>query len=259
MEKITGKNNDIIKGVKKLLTSSNQRRAQSQFVLEGARLVFDVLNSFVDVDSFFITESAYAKYRESADLMIEKSNCSYFISDEISSKISETKNSQGIFAICNMSSSSIELNPHNKYIALDNIQDPGNLGTIIRTAEALGIDGIIIGGGCDLYNPKVLRASMGSFLRIKYMICSNLHECLNELRLKNSYRIYSTSPSIDAVNITKADFSKGCICVIGNEANGVSDAVLEVSDEIITIPMLGRAESLNASIAASIVMWEMLR
>ena len=102
MEKITGKNNEIIKGVKKLFTSSKERRAQGLFVLEGARLVFDVLNSFYEVEIFLITESANERYFEKSVLMQRKSKASYFISDTLSQKLSETKNSQGIFAVCKM-------------------------------------------------------------------------------------------------------------------------------------------------------------
>ena len=100
MEKITGKNNDIIKNVKKLLSSSKHRREQNLFVLEGARLVFDVLNSFYEVSCLLMTQSAYDKYKEQADKMAEISRRSFIISQEISEKLSDTKNPQGIFAVC---------------------------------------------------------------------------------------------------------------------------------------------------------------
>lgn len=258
MEKITGKNNDIIKGVKKLLSSSKQRKADGLFVLEGARLVFDVLNSFFDVKYFFITESAFDKYKSTAEQMIDKSESSFLISEEIANKLSETKNSQGVFAVCKIKEQSLVLEPGNKYIALDNVQDPGNLGTIIRTAEALGINGIIVGGGCDVYNPKVLRASMGSVLRMSVINCDNLADTLSDAK-NNGFMLYATSPDENALKITGVDFSNGGICIIGNEANGISEEIKSISHELVTIPMLGRAESLNASVAAAITMWEMLR
>ena len=244
MEKITGKNNEIIKGVKKLFTSSKERRAQGLFVLEGARLVFDVLNSFYEVEIFLITES--------------KSKSSYFISDTLSQKLSETKNSQGIFAVCKMKNDNNALQNGKKYIATDNLQDPGNLGTVIRTAEALGIGGVIVGGGCDVYNPKVLRASMGSALRIEVIECLSLVPILNQAK-SLKIKTYATSPDTSAKKINEIDFSASCLCVIGNEANGVSDEVMAMCDEKITIPMPGRAESLNAHVAAAITMWEMQR
>ena len=244
MEKITGKNNEIIKGVKKLFTSSKERRAQGLFVLEGARLVFDVLNSFYEVEIFLITQ--------------RKSKSSYFISDTLSQKLSETKNSQGIFAVCKMKNDNNALQNGKKYIATDNLQDPGNLGTVIRTAEALGIGGVIVGGGCDVYNPKVLRASMGSALRIEVIECLSLVPILNQAK-SLKIKTYATSPDTSAKKINEIDFSASCLCVIGNEANGVSDEVMAMCDEKITIPMPGRAESLNAHVAAAITMWEMQR
>ena len=253
MEKITGKNNEIIKGVKKLFTSSKERRAQGLFVLEGARLVFDVLNSFYEVEIFLITESANERYFEKSVLMQRKSKASYFISDTLSQKLSETKNSQGIFAVCKMKNDNNALQNGKKYIATDNLQDPGNLGTVIRTAEALGIDGVIVGGGCDVYNPKVLRASMGSALRIEVI------ECLSLVPILNQAKSLKIKTDTSAKKINEIDFSTSCLCVIGNEANGVSDEVMAMCDEKITIPMPGRAESLNAHVAAAITMWEMQR
>ena len=255
MEKITSKSNQIIKDTKKLLTSSKFRTQCNAFVLEGARLSFDVLNSVYKIRLILITESVYERYRESADKIIEKADNAYFISSEVADKLSETASSQGIFVVCEMKSIASELG--SKVIALDNIQDPSNLGALVRTAEALGIDSIIAYKCCDIYNSKALRASMGSILRMSIVRTDNLEEMLSEL--KNRYRIYSTVPLSTAVAITDIDFSLPSICVIGNEANGVEDNIKAVSDELITIPMLGRAESLNASVAGAITMWEMLR
>lgn len=259
MEKITGKNNDLVKNVKKLFSSSKQRREQGLFVLEGARLVFDVLNSFYDVKYFLITQSAYDKYKSQSDKMAEVCKGSYLITDELADKISDTQNSQGVYAVCKIKDGGdFELKENSRLVALDNVQDPGNLGTIVRTAEALGIDGVIVGGGCDIYNPKVLRASMGSMLRINLVKTDCLTDCLSSLKSKG-YKVYGTSPLSSAESITDIDFSKGGVCVIGNEANGISREVADICDSLITIRMSGRAESLNASAAASITMWEMLR
>lgn len=259
MEKITGKNNELIKGVKKLLSSSKERNAQGVFVLEGARLVFDVLNSLYEVKFFMITENALSKYEKKARLMISKSEKSYIISEDISDRLSDTKNSQGVFAVCRINpEKDNKINPDGKYIMLDNVQDPANLGAIVRTAEALGTDGVIVSGGCDIYNPKSLRAAMGSMLRIHIMQIDNSEEFLENAR-KKGLSLFATVPDSSAARITDSDFSGGVICVIGNEANGVSEKIIRLCDEKITIPMLGKAESLNASVAAAITMWEMLR
>lgn len=259
MEKITGKNNDLVKNIKKLLTSSKERKAQGLFVLEGARLVFDVLNSFYEVKYFVTTSHGFEKYQPQCEKMIKKAEKSFFISDDVADKLGDTQNPQGIFAVCKMKHDrQTDVSDSAKQIALDNVQDPSNLGAIVRTAEALGIDRVIVGGGCDIFNPKALRSSMGSMLRVNLLRTDNLTEFLKEQKAKG-IPVYGTSPDKNAAPITEIDFSNGCICVIGNEANGISDSVKDVCSELVTIRMLGNAESLNASVAASITMWEMLR
>lgn len=256
MERITSKNNKLIKDTRKLFTSSSERRERRLFVLEGARLCFDVLNSVYSVKIVFITENAMNKYPDKSKELINSAESSYIISEEVSKKLSETQNPQGVFAVCNMLEG--EARYFDKMLALDNIQDPANLGAILRTAEALGIGGVITYNCCDIYNPKTLRASMGGVLRAQSIATDNLEALL--LKLKNEgYKIYSTVPSSNAKAISEIDFDCKAICVIGNEANGVKENIKAASDELITIPMLGNAESLNAGVAAAITMWEMLR
>ncbi len=257
MEKITSKNNQLIKDTKKLFTSPRARKENGAFVLEGARLCFDVLNSFYTVDKLFITQSAYDKYQAKADDLISKSNSAYLITDDVATKLSDTVATQGVFAVCKMKDNA-NADLKGKIIALDNVQDPSNMGAIVRTAEALGIDAIITYQGCDIYNPKALRSSMGSMLRVNIAYTDDLQDCLTKLKAQG-FAVYSTVPDSSAKKITDIDFENDCVCVIGNEANGVEDDIKQVSDALITIPMLGRAESLNASVAASITMWEMLR
>ena len=136
---------------------------------------------------------------------------------------------------------------------IDSVQNPNNLGAVIRTAEALGIDGIIISGGCDIYNPKALRASMGSVFRMPVTVAKSLPQKIEECK-KLGIRTFASVVSGDAT-----DFSKGGICVIGNEGNGVSVETQNACDEKVTIVMKGRAESLNAAEASSIIMWEMTK
>lgn len=257
MEEITSKNNKIIKDTKKLFTSSKARRQGNAFVLEGARLCFDVLNSFYNVKLVLITRKAFKKYFDSAEKLVSVSEESYFISEDVSDKLCDTVSSQGVFAVCEIRDNGLQINS-GKYIALDNVQDPSNVGAVIRTAEALGIDGIITYNCCDIYNPKTLRASMGSVLRMTIFDTDSLESKLISLK-SNGFCVYSTVPDSSAVSITNIDFSSNTVCVIGNEANGIEENIKAVCNECITIPMLGRAESLNAGVAASIVMWEMLR
>ena len=256
MERITSKSNKIVKDTKKLITSSKARKSSALFVLEGARLCFDVLNSVYKVKWVLITDKAYEKYADKAQALMVSAETTYLISSEVAEKLSDTENTQGIFAVCEIMKGDTAPSG-SKLIALDNVQDPANLGTIIRTAEALGIDGIIAYNCCDIYNPKTLRASMGGVLRMGVMSTDNLEETLCDLQ--NRYRLYATVPDSGAENITDIDFTVPSICVIGNEANGVEENIKAISDSLITIPMLGRAESLNAGVAAAITMWEMLR
>ena len=260
MEKITSKNNQLIKDTKKLFTHTKARKDNGVFVLEGARLCFDVLNSFYTVDKVFTTQKAYDKYKDKMDELESKASATYLITEDIASRLSDTVASQGIFVVCKIDKSKNSTNPLelNKIVALDNVQDPSNLGAIVRTGEALGIDAIITCSGCDIYNPKALRASMGSMLRMNIIEVDSLTDCISSLK-QNGFSVYSTVPNSNAKKITDVDFSNKSICVIGNEANGVSEKIKSISNSLITIPMLGRAESLNASVAASITMWEMLR
>lgn len=254
---ITSKNNQLIKDTKKLLTSSKARYDNQSFVLEGARLCFDVLNSVYAVKALLITQSTYDKHSDKAQKLAELSEKVYLITDEVAQKLGETLNSQGIFCVCAMQSRETSQYA-SKIIMLDNVQDPSNVGAIVRTAEALGIDSIITYNCCDIYNPKLLRASMGSVLRLSIEDTNNLEEKITALQ-NDGYKVYATVPDTGAKRITDVCFGDKSVCVIGNEANGVEENIKAVSTGLITIPMLGRAESLNAGAAASIIMWEMLR
>lgn len=257
MEKITSKSNTLIKHVKKLFTSRRARTDNSQFALEGARLCFDALNSNCEAVALLITESAYEKYNDKCRALAESFAKSYFITQEISQYLAQTQNPQGVFAVCKPPENDFVPEAGKKYIALDEVQDPANLGAVIRSAEALGIDGAFLHRCCDIYNPKVLRASMGGALRFPVKICDDL--ALEITRLKEcGFSAYAAVPDADAADIKGTAFSGSDICVIGNEGNGVSDKVKAACSGLVTINMRGRAESLNAAAAAAIVMWEML-
>ena len=135
---------------------------------------------------------------------------------------------------------------------LENVQDPSNLGAISRTAEALGIDGLIVCGGCDIYNPKALRASMGSALRMNIISRANAVETINEANENGMLTLASTPDK-------KINMTGGTVCVVGNEGNGVTQETMNACRMRVTIPMGGRAESLNAGTAAAILIWEMVR
>ncbi len=258
MEKITSKSNELIKNTKKLFTSRKARVEQNQFVLEGARLCFDVFNSDYNVSCFLVTEKAYEKYEEQCNEMFKRAERSFFVSGDAAAKLADTENTQGIFAVCEIPLNNFKIEKNKKYIALDSLQDPSNLGAIIRTAEALGIDGAVCYNCCDIYNPKALRASMGSILRLPVIISENLCNDIEMIR-KDGFSVYAAVTDSSAEDITRIDFGKSSVMIIGNEGNGISEEVKACATKPVTINMLGRAESLNASMAGAIAMWEMLR
>lgn len=259
MISIDSVSNERIKSAVKIASSAKTRRQTGMFFLEGLRLCRDAAITDCCIDSFFISERAYERFKEDADFIAAKAKSSFIISDLVENKLAMTQTSQGFFCLCRMKEDLdiSEVDFSGKYIALENIQDPANLGAVCRTAEALGISGVIAEGGCDIYSPKAQRAAMGSLLRLKVIRCENLADTLSYLG-ENGMKLYATTPEYTAEKITESDMSGGVVSVIGNEANGVSDEVFSLCKKV-TIPMLGRAESLNASMAAAITMWEMMR
>ena len=259
MISIDSVSNERIKSAVKIASSAKTRRQTNMFFLEGLRLCRDAAVTGYEIDSFFVSARAYERFKDDADFIAERAKASFIISDLVENKLALTQTSQGFFCLCRMREDSdiSEVDFTGKYIALENIQDPANLGAVCRTAEALGISGVIAEGGCDIYSPKAQRAAMGSLLRLPVIRCEDLAETLCYLG-ENGMKLYATTPDFDAEKITLCDMSGGVVSVIGNEANGVSDEIFELCQKV-TIPMLGRAESLNASMAAAITMWEMMR
>ncbi len=255
---ITAKSNPKIKDVKALLTSSKERKNQSLFVLEGVRLCLDALVSGAKVKSVFCTEDCAFKYADEINRLRENCEDFYTVSFDVIKSISDTVTPQGVVCTVKMAESGFCYESGKKYIALDTIQNPDNLGAISRTAEALGVDGLVIFGGCDIYNPKALRASMGSLLRLPIRLCESLENEITECENKG-VTTYATVPDRSAESITEIDFSAGAMCIIGNEGNGVSKDIIEKCSGRVTVKMQGRAESLNAAAAASIVMWELVK
>lgn len=253
--KITSRDNPLIKLVAQLNNSGRSRKEHGLFVIEGLRLCCDAAENDFCFTHLLVSETALGKYSDDIKLLASKAEKAFLLSDNVFSKISDTKSPQGIVCLVKMEEKQQAINPKGRYIALENLADPSNLGAVARTAEALGIDGIIISdGGCDPFSPKSLRASMGALLRIPVIVCENFVKALSESGLS----LYACVVSGDAKSLTDVDFSDGCAALIGNEANGLTEEAKAVCTPI-TIKMIGRAESLNAAVAASIVMWEMQR
>lgn len=257
MEEITSRNNPSVKAAA-ALKELRERKSTGLFLLEGARLCKDAALNGVRITQFFITEKAREKYLAEYELLSEKAERSFLVPESVAEKLSDTKNSQGFFAVCRQPDLSPGIDPQGMYVFTDNVQNPDNMGAIVRTAEAMGADGIIVNSGCDIYSPKALRASMGALLRFPVIRTDAPEELLPECKSKNM-KIFASVVDADACDVTKASKDGGCILIIGNEGNGISEETLSLATHRITIPMKGKAESLNASAAATVLIWEFMK
>lgn len=260
---ITSRDNRFIKEYRKLATDAKHRRQSRQFVLEGARLCCDAAYSGVTIAVALFTTRAAKQYPDSVSAVCAAATLAFEIEDTLASYLANTQTPQGIFCIGTLPKrqelSVCELSSQGRYAALECVQDPSNLGTIIRAAEAFGLDGLILSGGCcDPYSPKVLRGSMGGVFRLPLYFTDSLAESLEALK-SQGLQTAACVVNSDAVPIQRASLGAGTVCVIGNEGNGLSPKTQAACSLAITIPMAGRAESLNASVAAGIVFWEMVR
>ena len=174
-----------------------------------------------------------------------------------SGKLSDTVNPQGVVSICAIPKFD-KLDNSGLYLALEKTADPSNLGAIARSAEAFGVKGIYISSeSCDPYSPKSLRAGMGALLRLPIIVCEDILSTCKELKLGGA-SLYASVVSGDALDVKDLTPSEYSVLLIGNEANGLSSDIVDISEKV-TIKMQGRAESLNASAAAAVLIWEFLR
>ena len=251
----------------KSLSKRKSREESGCFFLEGLRGVCDAVSAGAKLRHLVVSESflnsalmdEIAKLKDSAvDFSAE--SVLFPVSDSVFSYISETEAPQGIGAVIYMSESG-KLRGNN-LLLLENLQDPGNMGTIIRTADAAGFDGIICMKGCvDIYNSKVLRSTVGSLFHIPIIrrdrSSDSVASVVDELK-SSGYTVYAAHPR-GGVSLFDEPFTDKNVIVIGNEANGITDEMLSACDKTVTIPMPGKSESLNASVAAALMMYETVR
>lgn len=257
LDLISSKNNPKIKETSKLFCSSKFRSQNGLFVIEGLRLCVDAYKSGVKIKTVYVTESFLNKSDKEIREVINSAAESYVVTSQVMLHISDTVSPQGIVCVCENINPVFEVCDNCRIISLFNVADPSNLGTISRTAEAFGINAMVVCGGCDIYNPKALRASMGAIFRLPIITFSE-DEAFKFFE-KNHIKSYASTPRNDAKRVTDIDFDGKLSVLIGNEANGLPDSVINKCDQAITIPMNGRAESLNAAAAASVLMFEMVR
>lgn len=251
--------NTLIKNTTELLQKKHRDKEQA-FLVEGIKNVKEALNSDFIVDKIFVNQSGL-------DVHFFEEICKechlqeielITVTEKIIEKITDTKTPQPIVAVLKKTVNEISLAGKNTIIILDELQDPGNLGTIIRTADAAGVDAIILTNNCvDIYSPKVVRSTMGSLFHLPIFIGCEKRELI-KLLMDFEFTIYTTAANATN-NLFTTTFEKKCAVVIGNEAHGISDAFSKAAAVELSIPIKGKAESLNAAVAAALVMYQIVK
>jgi len=258
MKKIISKENTTIKHIIKL-KEKKYRAEYNEFIIEGAKIVKEAIEEKSNIKNIIISEDALNSelVKNQLKAVIEAQNY-ILVTNSIFNLLSEVEKPQGVLAV-------IEKNMYNKKIdyrqdiilILDNIQDPGNLGTIIRTADSVGLTQILVSKGTvDCYNSKVLRSTMGAIFRVNIIETDNLEKSIEEIK-QNKFKVITTSLQTDK-SIYDIQL-KNIAIVIGNEANGVSKEIIDLADEKAIIPMKGKTESLNVAVATGVVLYEYVR
>ncbi len=260
--RITSGDNSRIRLVRKLATRKG-RAAEGRFAVEGRNLVTEVLEKDLDVDFIMIPAGAaddapdfIRKCIDSPDVTVCEVPVREFAG------LTDAENGIGMLAVVRLREYGPDildgLRPDDNVLVLDRIQDPGNMGTLIRTAVAAGYKAIVaMSGTVDIYSPKVLRATAGMVFEIPVIYVPD-NEALMGMLGRSGRRIVVTDVN-GGVPYYEEDLSKGIALIIGNEGSGVSDTLMETADVRVTLPMKGRIESLNAAVAAAILMYEAVR
>lgn len=255
---ITSLSNNQLKNVQALLKKSKERFAQGLFVVEGVRMVREAVSLGLIRKAYYSQSFFDGLNNEDKKLFM---GCEYeIVVDNVLSAVSETVTSQGVLAVVNMPSQKTSdiLAKAKNIIMLENLQDPGNLGTIIRTAEAAGMDAVILSeDSVDVYNPKVVRSTMGALFRMPIMYVNGFTGLVEQLNTEGFNTI--ATHLLAKMSFTEADYSGRNAILIGNEGNGLTEASSKSAKTKVIIPMAGKVESLNAAVAAALMMYEVKR
>lgn len=249
---ITSVNNEKVKNVVKLLTNSKARRLQQAFVVEGERIVREIPTDRI-LECYVSDKYDISNLPEKVNYEVVDSN--------VFRKMADTQNPQGVLCVVSMPDVEFDMfmstreSGQIRLLVLEGIQDPGNMGTMIRTAEGAGFDAIIADRNTvDIFNPKVTRSTMGSLFRVPVIYSDDLSATLNALK-KSDVALYAAH--LNGKNdYDKEEYSGRLAIMIGNEGNGLSDEITLLADKLVKIPMKGRLESLNAAVAAALMMYE---
>lgn len=252
MERITSRDNARIKYACAVRDSEKQRTADGVFFAEGPKLCLELARS-CPVRALYVTDTAWEKYGELSDL----SDVATLVDSHVAQKLAGTRTHQGVFALLETPRPDDgALYGARRILALEGVQDPGNVGTLLRSAAAFGFDAVLLGPGCAApFSPKTLRASMGAAGRLPVFQTGDLPACLTELRRRGvtclAAALYRSRPLDEA----EKTYDKGLCVVIGSEGQGLTDAAVAACDLAVRIPMTDRVESLNAGVAGSVLLW----
>lgn len=252
---ITSTSNQQVKNLLQLQKKSKVRKEQGVFVVEGVRMFREapadwIIKTYVSQEFLKKEEASVLKDREYE-----------IVEDRVFKTMSDTMTPQGILAVVKQPSNSLEIlldAPAPFFMVLENIQDPGNLGTILRTAEGAGVTGILMSRDTvDIFNPKTIRSTMGSVYRVPFLYVEDICETVRELKNKGicTYAAHLKGTG----SYDEQDYTKGTAFLIGNEGNGLTDQLSDLADTYIRIPMYGQLESLNAAVASAVLMYETQR
>ena len=256
---ITSKKNPRLQFLRSLLQDNKTRDESGQFVIEGVRLVEDAVNQKANLYEIYFSSVLSERGKVIVESLSEKGVPVEEVSDEVFHAVMDTSNSQGLAAICGKPD--VILNQNLDFVIVaDQLRDPGNLGTLLRTAASAGAQAVITTpDSVDLYSPKVLRSGMGAHFHIS---CIELDwESIKNIKQQNSGSVltaYVAAADGDLVS-WDARFTRPSMLIIGSEADGVSQTALDLADHQVSIPMPGKMESLNAAIAAGILIYEVVR
>lgn len=251
MEQITSRKNPLIAHIRKLTSDRTYRRECGEYLGDGVKLLEEAVKWNAPITCVVCTAGTALPALPAGVRIVE-------VPVDVMESISPMKAPQGALFLCSMPGQEIpEKLPGQRYLVLDGLQDPGNVGTIWRTADALGADGLLLLDGCaDAWNHKTVRATMGACFRLP--VYEVKRQDLPALLERSALPLYATALREDTIDLCDADLSR-CAIVIGSEGRGVSEEVLTMSEKTLKIPMRERCESLNAAAAATVVLWEMAR
>lgn len=260
---INSKDNKLVKMIKSL-QQKKHREIEGKYFIEGIKIIAEAVKEKIHLEDVMICPEMLKKIRGGEEFYetLRRSNLSInYVPEKIFNEICSTETPQGILAVIAKNENDFNyenLKPEGFYIVLDRIQDPGNLGTVIRTADAAGVDGIILSEGCvDVHSPKTLRSTMGSIFRVNIYENINLEKALAKMK-EIGIRVVAASLEAEKYYYDE-DFGNGTALAIGSEAHGVSSIVKNSADCLVKIPMKEQIDSLNASVAAGILIYEKYR